>query len=311
MSSYSILHGSTSNFGCSTCSKILYYWEMQQLRDAAEYPCSPECKIVEHILLDHSLSYALTTTADVPTVYLQQFWRTVSKVPGPKDMFKFMLNTREFIYTVDMFQDILHLPVKTPENPYVAPVNIETIEAFMNSVGYQGVVDKKEAIQYPRFIKLIIADLMKKFPDIPQRIEECYHSIKDNILLSLGEEDEAKCWRIQFTKKITQNNHQERETKYTSIPPPSDDRERDEIAEATLLKEEIEKMVEGEKDEESYASEFADSILNDDVDDSEKNDEEIEKDKKDKEIEKEKKDDTIEKTDEVVKEKDIVGDLTS
>ncbi|GKA75442.1 hypothetical protein Tco_0781820 [Tanacetum coccineum] len=35
-----------------------------------------------------------------------------------------------------------------------------------------------------------------------------------------------------------------------------------------LAKKEIEKMVEGEEDEESYASEFADSMLNDDADDS-------------------------------------------
>nr|GEW24560.1 integrase, catalytic region, zinc finger, CCHC-type, peptidase aspartic, catalytic [Tanacetum cinerariifolium] len=42
---------------------------------------------------------------------------------------------------------------------------------------------KKEATQYHRFIKLIIADLMKKFPDFPQRIEEDYHSIKDDIPL--------------------------------------------------------------------------------------------------------------------------------
>nr|GEW65087.1 retrovirus-related Pol polyprotein from transposon TNT 1-94 [Tanacetum cinerariifolium] len=42
--------------------------------------------------------------------------------------------------------------------------NIETIEAFMNNVGYQGVVDKK-------------------FPDIPQRFKEDYHSIKDDIPL--------------------------------------------------------------------------------------------------------------------------------
>ncbi|GJZ67219.1 retrovirus-related pol polyprotein from transposon TNT 1-94, partial [Tanacetum coccineum] len=32
--------------------------------------------------------------------------------------------------------------VETPENPFVTPVNIETIEAFMNRVGYQGVIDK-------------------------------------------------------------------------------------------------------------------------------------------------------------------------
>ncbi|GKF28808.1 hypothetical protein Tco_0095150, partial [Tanacetum coccineum] len=34
-------------------------------------PCSPKCKIVGLILLDHCLSHALTATADVPAVYLQ------------------------------------------------------------------------------------------------------------------------------------------------------------------------------------------------------------------------------------------------
>nr|GEV21080.1 hypothetical protein [Tanacetum cinerariifolium] len=43
------------------------------------------------------------------------------------------------------------------------------------------VSQKKEAIQYPRFIKLIIDDLIKKFPKIHQKIEEDYHSIKDDI----------------------------------------------------------------------------------------------------------------------------------
>ncbi|GKD57179.1 hypothetical protein Tco_1290566 [Tanacetum coccineum] len=69
--------------------------------------CSPECKIVELILLDH---------------------------------------------------------LETPENPFVTPANIYTIEAFMNIVGYQGVVDKK-------------------FPNIPKRLEEEYHSIKDDVPL--------------------------------------------------------------------------------------------------------------------------------
>ncbi|GJV81365.1 hypothetical protein Tco_1517235 [Tanacetum coccineum] len=214
-------------------------------------PCSPECKIVGLILLDHCLSHALTATADVPAVYLQQFWRTVSKVPDTEDTIKFMLDTQQFTYTVDMFRDTLQLLVKTPENLFVAPANIQTIEAFMNRVGYQGVVDKvsafytknlaqpwqtmfkvfnrclttrtsghdqtkinilqlfhvvlnqthvdyaallwwdfmnnvfqkKEAIQYPRFIKLIVADLMKKLPNIPKRLEEDYHSIKDDVPL--------------------------------------------------------------------------------------------------------------------------------
>ncbi|GKA16257.1 hypothetical protein Tco_0696004 [Tanacetum coccineum] len=109
-------------------------------------------------------NYALTATADVPAVYLQQFWRTVSKVPDTEETIKFLLDFEQFIYTVDMFRDTLNLPVETLENPFVAPANIHTIEAFMNRVFYQGVVDKK-------------------FPNIPKRIEEDYHSIKDDVPL--------------------------------------------------------------------------------------------------------------------------------
>nr|GEU64674.1 hypothetical protein [Tanacetum cinerariifolium] len=115
--------------------------------------------------------------------------------------------------------------VETLDNPFVAPVNIKIIESFMYTIGYQGVIDKvsafymkflaqpwhgyavsslmdmaywmsesdfmnyvshkKDVIQYPRFTKLIIADLMEKFPSNPLRIEEDYHSIKDDISLEL------------------------------------------------------------------------------------------------------------------------------
>ncbi|GJR32107.1 hypothetical protein Tco_1108339 [Tanacetum coccineum] len=118
-----------------------------------------------------------------------------------------------------------------------------------------------------------------------------------------------------------------------SIPPPCDDRERDEVAKETILltlhktalateaqeniakvqekldEEETERMVEGGEGKESYASEFADSMLNDDVDDFDtriepgfqkkhsknvnNNDEVIEKEKKDDEIKKEKKDNDV------------------
>ncbi|GJY93452.1 hypothetical protein Tco_0509234 [Tanacetum coccineum] len=57
--------------------------------------------------------HALTATADVPVVYLQQFWRTWKLLK-------------------------IH---------FVTPANIHTIEAFMNRVGYQGVVDKVTEIR--------------------------------------------------------------------------------------------------------------------------------------------------------------------
>ncbi|GJS00535.1 hypothetical protein Tco_0317043 [Tanacetum coccineum] len=65
---------------------------------------------------------------------------------------------------------------------------------FMNNV-----FQKKEAIQYPRFIKLIVADLMKKFPNIPKRLEEDYHSIKDDVPL-IRETDDFKEYEMVFMK---------------------------------------------------------------------------------------------------------------
>nr|GEU49068.1 hypothetical protein [Tanacetum cinerariifolium] len=132
--------------------------------------------MAQQILLDHPLSYGLTTTADVPVVYLQQLWMT---------FIKFLM--------------------ETSDNPFVAPVNIETIVVFMNKVGYQGVVDKVSAVYRKNLAqpcildsKLIIVDLMKKFPKIPQRIKEDYHSIKDDIPLDIHATNDFKKYKMVF-----------------------------------------------------------------------------------------------------------------
>nr|GEU67672.1 hypothetical protein [Tanacetum cinerariifolium] len=96
------------------------------------------------------------------------------------------------------------------------------------------VFQKKEAIQYPRFTKLIIFDLMKKFPNIPKSIEEDYLSIKDDVPLvsvyttrnvsvqrmlipnafltaEIRETNDFKDYEMVFMKKVTQNNDQAKE----------------------------------------------------------------------------------------------------
>ncbi|GJR88065.1 hypothetical protein Tco_0212076 [Tanacetum coccineum] len=349
MSLYSIPHGSTSNYSCSTCSKISYYWEMQQLRCALEYSMLSSMQDCGKILLDHPLNYALTATADVPTVSLQQFWRTVSKVHDTEDTIKFMLETEEFTYIVDMFRFTLHLLVETPENPFVAPVNIQTIEAFMNRVGYQGMLIPDEFLTE----EIHATDDYKEYETVST--PRAHRTPTISTASPQGKKRKQIVGESSSPRKSHKITIKKKKQSKTSIPPPCDDQERDEVAEATILsltlhktalaaeaqeniakvqekldEEEIEKMVEGEGDKESYASEFADSMINDDVDDSgtniepgshkehpkniidddekvkkEKNDEEIEKEKKDKEIEKETNIDDVEKTDEVVKEKDI------
>nr|GEU67579.1 hypothetical protein [Tanacetum cinerariifolium] len=249
-------------------------------------------------------------------------------------------------------ENLIPIPIETLDNPFIASVNIKVIESFMQKIGYQGIVDKKkDVIQYPRFTKLIIDDLMKKYPSIPQRLDEDYHSIKDDILLvsvySTGNvlfrempipnaflTDEIHATNdYKETPTLTTASPQGKKRKQVSretssprkslkvtirqkkqsttlISPPGDDRKRDEMVEATLLSltlyktalaaevqeniakvqekledEDIEKMVEGEEDEESYENDVT----------KKKNY------KKDKD---EEKDDDVEKTDDAAKEKD-------
>nr|GEV93279.1 hypothetical protein [Tanacetum cinerariifolium] len=62
------------------------------------------------------------------------------------------------------------------------------------------VFQKKEAIQYPHFIKLIVVvGLMKKFPNIPKRLEDNYHSTKDDVPL-IRETDNFKEYKTMFMK---------------------------------------------------------------------------------------------------------------
>nr|GEW11229.1 retrovirus-related Pol polyprotein from transposon TNT 1-94 [Tanacetum cinerariifolium] len=317
------------------------------------------------------------------------------KVPDTKDSIRFKLNTQEITYTVDMFRDTLKLPVETPDNPFITPVTIETIESFMQTVGYQGVVDKlfhdvvnRTNVDYAALLWWDFMNNVFQKENVIQHDED-YHSIKDDtplvsvysvgnvlfkgmripdafIIDEIHATDEYKEGRrgsnvveTSSPRKPLKVTIRQKKQNTPLISPLGDDQEMDEVAEATILsptlhktalaakaqeniakvqekldeeklgddqeidevakatilsltlhktalaakaqeniakvqekldEEEIKRMVEGEEDEESYASKFVDSMLNDDVDDSD--------------IEKERKDDDVEKMNEVVKEKD-------
>ncbi|GJS77379.1 hypothetical protein Tco_0727260 [Tanacetum coccineum] len=130
-------------------------------------------KIVNVVERDNTVEQLVITDVDIRSVV------------NANETIRFMVDRQEITYTVDMFRATLKLPVETPTHPFIAPATLKFIQSFLNIVGYQGNVDnqKKDAIQYPRFTKLIIVDLMKKFASIPQRLEEDYHSIKNDIPL--------------------------------------------------------------------------------------------------------------------------------
>ncbi|GKA27177.1 hypothetical protein Tco_0713345 [Tanacetum coccineum] len=241
-------------------------------------PCSEEYKIVGILLVDHSLSHALTSTVDVPVVYLQQFWKIVNKVPNTKDTIRFTINRETIMYTVDMLRDALKLPVETLENSLIVPADLKYIPRFLRIVGYEGIVDKKDSIQYPRFTKLIIADLMKKFPSIAPRLEEDYHSIKDDVPLGnvytirnvmvrgLLIPSDLLTDEIRASKEYTAYEEKfVRKPSTTSTPPPGDDKERDDIAEASILSLTLHKIALAAEAQENVAK-VQDKIIKEDID---------------------------------------------
>ncbi|GJV16736.1 hypothetical protein Tco_1362059 [Tanacetum coccineum] len=171
---------------------------------------------------------------------------------------------------------------------------------------------KKNIIQYPRFTKLIIDDIMEKFESIHKRLEEDYHTIKDDTqLVNVYTTREVTVHEMMIPNDLLTDKKKRKGTQVageTSSPrkslkirfkqqnpisttpiPPSDDRERDEIIEAsqlsislektakvyeeqqnvavveeTLLEEDVEKIVEG--DDDLDGTEFADTVLLSDED---------------------------------------------
>ncbi|GJW31853.1 hypothetical protein Tco_0051885 [Tanacetum coccineum] len=200
--------------------------------------------------------------------------------------------------------------------------NLEQYELFSSSSSNYCLSSTNSSLGSTNF------EVFNSQQSISLRLEEDYHSMKDDILLVsvyimgnmqvqgmlipdafLTEEirttDDYKEYETVFVNVGKKRKQSARETSSpreshkitlrkkkqntTLIPSPCDDRERDEMDEVTLLsltlhkialaakaqeniarvqekldEEEIEKMVEIEEDDESYVSEFADSMLNDD-----------------------------------------------
>ncbi|GJU37779.1 hypothetical protein Tco_1186133 [Tanacetum coccineum] len=126
---------------CKSTSGGLYIGRYNNYVVLHNIPCPVECKIVGKILIDHALSYALTVTADVLTVYIQQFWKTVKQVSNANNTIRFTDDRETITYTVDMFRSTLQLPVENPDNPFIEPSYLKFIQRFLKIVGYEGIVN--------------------------------------------------------------------------------------------------------------------------------------------------------------------------
>ncbi|GJT11538.1 putative reverse transcriptase domain-containing protein [Tanacetum coccineum] len=230
-----------------------------------------------HLLVYHALSYALNAIVDVPVVYLQQFWKSLKPV-GIVDKVSafFTKNLAQPWQTMFKFNSI---PKRLEEDYHSIKYDVPLVSVYTTrNVTVKGMLildelltdDIHETQEYKDYTKEFVR--VDVFTIKPQLVES-----------TQGANRTPRATRTPNPAEDVVTIKQNKPI-FTAPPPPSDDREIDDIAEATLLrltlckaakiveeqenvaaveeqllKEDVEKIVKGE-DEESYASEFVDSI---------------------------------------------------
>ncbi|GJX21451.1 hypothetical protein Tco_0224128 [Tanacetum coccineum] len=139
---------------------------------------------------------------------MQQSWKTVRMVKDEKDVMRFMIDQQEVDFTLDAFRKMLQLPLASAQNPFIRPAEYMTIKKFLKILGYKGEApmlpsfllrvllshgkhcsgfsidaQPQEFNRYPRYVKLIINYVFRTYPNVPKRVNEPYHYIRDDDLI--------------------------------------------------------------------------------------------------------------------------------
>ncbi|GJX83711.1 hypothetical protein Tco_0333192 [Tanacetum coccineum] len=80
---------------------------------------------------------AFLITADVPEIYMHQFWFTISKIKD-SSTYKFKLDNKTFKIGVEVFYEVLQIYPRLPNQEFVEPHSHEDTVSFIKEIGYNG-----------------------------------------------------------------------------------------------------------------------------------------------------------------------------
>nr|GFA14466.1 hypothetical protein [Tanacetum cinerariifolium] len=163
-------------------------------------------QVVYDVLILTPFYKAFFITADVPEIYMQEFWATATV---HHHSIRFKMNNKKRIVNLEYFMEILHICPRIPNQPFDELPFKEEILAFLRNLGHSGEIKKitdvnikklrqpwrslaavinkclsgkstgydiehKDAkksneMYYPRFTKVIVNFFMTKDPSTPRR----------------------------------------------------------------------------------------------------------------------------------------------
>nr|GEU80616.1 retrovirus-related Pol polyprotein from transposon TNT 1-94 [Tanacetum cinerariifolium] len=137
---------------------------------------------------------AFLVTADVPKIYMQDFWATATV---HHHSIRFNMDNKKHIVNLEYFREMLHICPRLPGQTFNELPFKEEILAFLRFLRHSGEIrrladedfiyqveqkdaKKRNEMYYPRFTKVIIHYFMPKYPSIPRRNKVNWHYVRDD-----------------------------------------------------------------------------------------------------------------------------------
>ncbi|GKD59672.1 hypothetical protein Tco_1297181 [Tanacetum coccineum] len=172
--------------------------------------------------------------ADVPEIYMQEFWVTVTR---HHSSLRFKLDGKSHTVNVDNFRDMLKICPKLPSQKFEEPPLKEDILSFIRDLGHTeslrlsraqilwGMYHNKQVdyvyllwedlvfevenknskknydMYYPRFTKVIVDYFMEKDQAIPRRNKMFWHYARDDFMFTTIRSEAFKTYRAYATGK--------------------------------------------------------------------------------------------------------------
>nr|GFB17275.1 hypothetical protein [Tanacetum cinerariifolium] len=93
--------------------------------------------IKQQTALDESLvpssQRAFKVTADVPEIYMQEFWATAKL---HHNSIRFKIDTRKSVLDLEAFREMLHISPRTPNQPFTDLPTEEEVLDFLRFLGH-------------------------------------------------------------------------------------------------------------------------------------------------------------------------------
>ncbi|GJX17996.1 hypothetical protein Tco_0218828 [Tanacetum coccineum] len=155
---------------------------------------------------------AFQASADVPEIYMQEFWATASV---HNRSIRFKMNNKKHIINLEYFREMLQICPKIRNQKFDEPPFEQEILTFLEDFTYQ--VENKNTkkgnvMYYPRFTKIIVNFFMSKDPSIPRRNKINWHYARDDPMFTtinvISRHEDTQLYGAILPKELTNKDIQ-------------------------------------------------------------------------------------------------------